>query len=152
MKNFLIALSFTLGIIYLSCSENPTSSNNIGISSNIWVTDSLGNSFGGDSTDWCRLQMCNAFLQPAFPNPSWNKVSVPFHVGSNDTLSLFFINDPDTVFIFKNKPFSGGSYVQTFYGDSLNYNNVTKRLYLSSKIFCPAIHPHCNKYGDIQFN
>lgn len=163
MKNFLIALSFTLGIIYLSCSDNPTSSS-VGtpLSYPIWKTDSLGNDLGGDSNNFCFSPgngHCS-YLKGVYPNPVNNnfyiRVTSNASVNSADTVSLYFLNNNDSVWICKNQPVVLGTYNYYLKKDSLGFSPGLKQLnmiYKKGAATCMMYSPFkCQTWGNVLFN
>lgn len=158
MKTLIYTMLILVAVIIVCCSNNPVTTNNALTSENILRTDSVGNVLGGDTLDWCMSSgQCYNYLRPAFPNPVINKVTFPFHIGRADTVSLFTLRSPsDTIFVFKNKSFTGGEFMTWVYADSLNLHNITTKFYFKckSQTNCYAInsnHP-CNSSGDVQFN
>lgn len=83
---------------------------------------------------------------PAYPNPVISTSTISFFLPKKDTVSLFFLNDVDTIYILDHEPQEKGFYKLTIDKNSLGYKNVIKRLYISCK--------SCRKeknFGDIQF-
>jgi hypothetical protein len=92
----------------------------------------------------------NYSFGPAYPNPTWSDFNLRFGLIKKDTVSLFFLNGFDTVFVLHNEVFNEGVYEIGAIGSSLNYHNVQKRLFIK----CHSLQQSdsCKNYGDIQFN
>jgi hypothetical protein len=155
MKNIvnnIFILSFVLLSIYFisSCNkENPINSEEY-CDPDILCTDSSGRTIGGDKTDWCYKGDSNSHFNAVYPNPVKNIFHFNFSLVDIDTISIFFINNIDTLYIIKNEKRDPGHYSIIGYKDSLHYSNIKKRIYIR----CNSIQKSdsCSPYGDIQFN
>lgn len=90
----------------------------------------------------------NFSFGPAYPNPTLYSFKLKLEIPKPDTISIFFLNDLDTLFVIKNEMKQAGAYEfdisNTFY-----FYNVTKRLYLKCNSFSQS--DSCKKFGDIEF-
>ena len=90
----------------------------------------------------------NYSFGPAYPNPTLYSFKVKLEIPKADTVSLYFLNQLDTLFVIKNEKMQTGVYEfdisNTFY-----FYNVTKRLYLKSSSFSQS--DSSKEYGDIEF-
>jgi hypothetical protein len=86
---------------------------------------------------------------PAYPNPTSGNFKLKYKVPISDTVSMYFLNGLDTLYLVKNSAYLPGTY-EIQISNTFNYHAVQKRLYLKSRIFrfCDT----CRSYGDIQFN
>ena len=146
---------FLLAGIY-SC-NNSDVVNNGGISTmnddDILRTDSTGRVIGGDYTDWCLRGSFSASRSfgPAFPNPASDSVNINFSVPLQDTLSLYFYDGSDSLFVFKNQVAIPGYYNVRFKGSTFGFFNTYKRIYMRNKRGLFTASTDCNNFGDIHF-
>lgn len=97
-------------------------------------TDEFGNVLDGDTTDWCYRNTGIGFkFGPSYPNPTDVSCTLPFRLPVNDTVTIYFLNGTDTNFVINKLPLIAGNYQYTLDGGTLNYHNVTKRIYVKTK-------------------
>lgn len=91
----------------------------------------------------------NYSFGPAFPNPVSSTFKINFSIPRTDTISIFFISNYDTIFLFNKEEKQAGTYVIDI-SNSFHFGNVVKRLYIN----CGSIpnSDSCRSYGDIQFS
>jgi hypothetical protein len=92
----------------------------------------------------------NSSYGPVYPNPANGVFNVPFSIPRKDTVTIFFIDKHDTVYIAFRNILIAGNYKYTYHYDTSKYHNVQDRLY----IYCGSLMLNniCKNYGDIQFN
>jgi hypothetical protein len=91
----------------------------------------------------------NYLFGPAYPNPASSIFKIQFSIPRIDTVSIYFINLSDSVFIMKNEKLQPGIYELDIH-NSFNYHKVQKRLYIKCHSLPQS--DSCRNYGDIQFN
>jgi hypothetical protein len=91
----------------------------------------------------------NYSFGPAYPNPVEIIFRLRIDIPRKDTVSLFFINNFDTIFVLKNEVMIQGNH-ELDIDNRFNYHNVQKRLYIRCGSF--PLSDSCRNYGDIQFN
>lgn len=116
-------------------------------------TDSAGRIIGGDYTDWCLHGSFSASRSfgPAFPNPANDSVNINYSVPVRDTLSLYFLTNDDSIFVFKQIDFSPGYYNIRFKGSHYGFFNTYKRIYMRNNRGLFPASTDCNNFGDIHF-
>lgn len=153
MKQLLSSLFVAgLSLLLICCSEDGVSTGNYSpVSPYICIADSMGNVLGGDTADWSRAGLCNE-IRLCYPNPVYNRFTFELKITiPNDTLSLYAIDNNDTLFLFKNEPFAVGMYHYVFYADSLNLSNKVLNFCMTGKKMCWGIDPKYHYCGDVQF-
>ena len=113
-------------------------------------TDELGNSLGGDTTDWCyqghcadTLFVCNKFF-PVYPNPVISNFNIRFDVQKDSSkVRLYFLySQKDTNFLI-NEYRLAGSYLLMTNKQAFNLTSGYKRLYIEIEDF--------SCFGDVEF-
>ncbi|MBN8571960.1 MAG: hypothetical protein J0M18_20255 [Ignavibacteria bacterium] len=119
---------------------------------NILRTDATGRILEGDFTDWCfRDSLTRRSFGPAYPNPANDSISLNFSVPEKDTLSLYFYDGNDSLFVFKNNVLFPGYYNVNFKGSTFGFFNTYKRIYMRNKRGLFSASTNCNNFGDIHF-
>jgi hypothetical protein len=90
----------------------------------------------------------NYSFGPAYPNPASSIFIIPFSLPRTDTVSIFFIKNPDTVFLINKEKLQAGSY-QIDVNNNFHFGSGIKRLYI--KCSSIPVSDSCKSYGDIQF-
>jgi len=153
VKFFPLIIVFVLVAAIYSCSNNDVV--NTGTlptyDDSILVTDDTGRPLGGDYSDWCINGSGQRSFGPAYPNPTNDIFTVKFAVPTADTISLFFLNGNDTLFLMNKQHCQPGSYAVQSSSSAFGYWNSYRRLYISDKrgIYAPS--SGCNNFGDIHF-
>lgn len=151
----LVAFIIIVSVYFISCRADDQPCVNCpstNADTMILRTDEFGNILGGDTTDWCYRDTGNVFkFGPAFPNPAINACNISFYVPTNDTVSLYFPNGGDTVFLMNSIPVPAGYFVLTFNNVQLNFHYVTKKLCIRTRNTYTTS-SECNLCGDIRFN
>ncbi|MBS1513418.1 MAG: hypothetical protein JSS63_00195 [Bacteroidetes bacterium] len=121
------------------------------IDDSILVTDETGRILGGDYSDWCLGYSGQRGFGPAYPNPTNDVFNVNFSVPSADTISIFFKNGNDTVFVMNKQPCQPGYYTFQGAGSTLGFRNSYRRLYITDTRMLFVSSSSCNNFGDIHF-
>jgi hypothetical protein len=90
----------------------------------------------------------NYFFGPVYPNPVKVNFNIRFAIPLKDTVSMYFLNTFDSVFLIKNEVIQPGTY-ELDVSNSFNYHNIQKRLYFKCHSLPQS--DSCRNYGDIQF-
>lgn len=159
MKNILFALLLLSSLILICCDNSNPVNSPVSNQYSIWYMDSLGNSIGGDSNNFCFDNQFGCFeIKPVYPNPvnKYFNINIKSN-GCPDTLSLYFLKGEDTTWIFKDKFYSAGSHLFILNKDSLGFHNEIVKLNLlvkHSSIYgtCPIPIGKCFNSGNIRFN
>lgn len=115
-------------------------------------TDATGRILGGDYTDWCFLDsLTRRAFGPAYPNPANDSLKINFLVPVRDTLSLYFYDGSDSLFVFKNQALQVGSYSVQLKGSAFGFYATYKRIYMRNKRGLFSASSNCNNFGDIHF-
>jgi len=83
---------------------------------------------------------------PAYPNPVADKFTVSVFLSQKDTVSLYFLNGKDSIYILNHEPQQRGFYELTVDTKTLGFENEIARLYIN----CESCSKKKN-FGDIQF-
>lgn len=91
----------------------------------------------------------NSSFGPVYPNPAKGVFNLPFSLPRKDTVTIFFIDNRDTVYLAFRKIYLSGSYRITYNYDTSRFHRAQDRLYF----YCGSqqINDSCKNYGDIQF-
>jgi hypothetical protein len=91
----------------------------------------------------------NSSFGPAYPNPASGIFTLPFSLPRKDTVTIFFINNPDTVYLAWRKVYLAGTYKINYRYDTSVYHRVIDRIYM----YCSSQmqNDSCRNFGDIQF-
>lgn len=145
----------TIGFALYSCSKDDGNvvygPSTYAIDTTILRTDTTGRILGGDVSDWCFSSSASFGYGPAYPNPADDSVTVLFQLPQKDTLSMYFYDNNDSVFVFRNVECSPGYYAIKFKGSTYGIYNKIKRLYIRNKSGLPPVTSNCKNYGDIYF-
>jgi hypothetical protein len=91
----------------------------------------------------------NYSFGPIYPNPVSSYFNIRFSISKKDTVSIFFLNNNDSIFVLHNDIKNIGTY-EILCNNIFNYHNIQKRLYI--KCHSLPVSDSCRSYGDIQFN
>ena len=168
MKNVIFVILLLSSLILICCdNSNPVNAPG-NFAYQIWYTDSLGNSIGGDSNNFCLDQGqvdCFRLLSP-YPNPVNNHFTVQYLSGGSmscpDTLSLFFLKGSDTTWIFKDRIYTNNVHEYlSLNKDSYGFSNEIVTMEMKRKhsnpnsCVCPITilaGNKCRTSGNIRFN
>jgi hypothetical protein len=64
---------------------------------------------------------------------------------------MYFYDNSDSLFVFKNMPVEPGYYAIRIKGSTYGIYNKIKRLYIKNKRGLPPATSDCKNYGDIYF-
>jgi len=83
---------------------------------------------------------------PVYPNPVSGKFTVSVFLSKKDTVSLYFMNGKDSIYVLNHEPQQRGFYNLTIDTKSLGFENEIRRLYID----CESCSKKKN-FGDVQF-
>lgn len=163
MKNLIFSLFLLSSLILIYCDNSNPVNGGSSYQYSIWYMDSLGNSLGGDSNNFCiKGNVGCPIIRPVYPNPVNKDFYINYLISADiscpDTISLFFTEGNDTNWIFKNKPYTTGSFIIKLNKDSLGYSNEIISLHLKrNNIHCIcmaniSLYDKCFNSGNIRFN
>lgn len=86
---------------------------------------------------------------PVYPNPTKGFFTLPFSLPRKDTVTIYFIDNADTIYLAFRRVYNAGNYKINYSYDTTKYHNSQNRLYF----FSGSLQPNevCKNYGDIEF-